>query len=120
MGTNDLNQRLIGEIHLDDFEVTHTKDAILWSGDEEDQVLDELKKKCSDYREEARKSTNSGPPTDSRGPNEKTISLAVEDLKAEITSSEMIDALRLDVVPPEKVVQQIKAKILEAWTGFSY
>ena len=30
-GSNDLvNQRLVGEIHLDDFAVSHTKDAIMW------------------------------------------------------------------------------------------
>ena len=32
-GRNDLiNQRLVGEIHLNDFEVSHTKDDILWYG----------------------------------------------------------------------------------------
>jgi hypothetical protein len=38
-GSNNLvNQRLVGEIHLDDFEVTHTKDDILWEGTEQEQV----------------------------------------------------------------------------------
>ena len=36
-GRNDLiNQRLVGEIHLNDFEVSHTKDDILWYGDEQE------------------------------------------------------------------------------------
>ena len=35
-GTNDLiNQRIIGEVHLDEYGVSHTKDDILWEDDEE-------------------------------------------------------------------------------------
>ena len=40
-GTNNtLNQRLIGEIHLDEFTATHTKDGILWdaAGDVDEEV----------------------------------------------------------------------------------
>ena len=38
-GSNDLvNQRLVGEINLDEFEVSHTKSDILWMGDEEERV----------------------------------------------------------------------------------
>lgn len=38
-GSNDLvNQRLVGEIQLDAFGVSHTKDDILWFGDEEEEV----------------------------------------------------------------------------------
>ena len=44
-----VNQRLIGEIHLDAFEVSHTKDDILWMGDEEDTVQSELKQVCAEY-----------------------------------------------------------------------
>lgn len=116
LGTNDLiNQRLVGEIHLDPFEVTHTKDAILWEGDDENEVLEKLKEKCADYREEARKSRNPkrDQPVDTRGASERAIALAAEEFKAEITSSEMIDALRLEEVLPEKAVNEIKEKILE-------
>ena len=43
-GSNDLiNQRLIGELSLDDFEVSHTKDDILWLGNEEEQLQKEAK-----------------------------------------------------------------------------
>jgi hypothetical protein len=46
-GSNDLvNQRLVGEIGLDDFEVSHTKDDIHWLDNEEDQVQDKLKEKA--------------------------------------------------------------------------
>jgi Histidine kinase-, DNA gyrase B-, and HSP90-like ATPase len=55
--TSLLSQRLVGEIHMDDFGVTHTKDNIKWSGDEELHVDEQLaqqfldfKKIASDYR----------------------------------------------------------------------
>ena len=42
-GSNDLvNQRLVGEVNLDEFGVSHTKDDILWDGDEEALVESEL------------------------------------------------------------------------------
>lgn len=57
-GTNNLvNQRLFGEIFLDGFTVSHTKDEILFSGDEEDvldanlfEVLADYKKAAEEYR----------------------------------------------------------------------
>ena len=39
-----VNQRLIGEIHLDDFIVSHTKDDILWLGNQEEAVEEGLLK----------------------------------------------------------------------------
>ena len=63
-GSNDLvNQRLVGEIHLDDFTVSHTKDDILWFGKEEEDVEEKLLEVCGDYRERAkdrRKGTEDG------------------------------------------------------------
>ncbi len=39
-------QRIYGELHLDGFEVTHTKDDIIWGshGDDEETFIDEVKK----------------------------------------------------------------------------
>jgi hypothetical protein len=38
----------VGEIHLDDFEVTHTKDDILWEGTEQEQVEARLRASIAD------------------------------------------------------------------------
>jgi hypothetical protein len=47
-GSNDVvNQRLVGEVHLDDFEVSHTKDNILWFGNEESLVGERLAAECA-------------------------------------------------------------------------
>jgi hypothetical protein len=43
-GRNDLiNQRVRGELHMDAFDVTHTKDDINWQRDEEDQVQEQIR-----------------------------------------------------------------------------
>ena len=42
-------QRLIGELHLDDWPVMQAKDAFDWTGGLEDAFIEELKKACRDY-----------------------------------------------------------------------
>ena len=61
-GSNDLvNQRLVGEIHLDGFEVSHTKDSILWRDNQEDEVEEKLEEHCRGYKDFAKKTaTTSG------------------------------------------------------------
>lgn len=41
-------QRLIGEINLDDWDVTHLKNDIQWEGGLEEQLLEEIKKETKD------------------------------------------------------------------------
>lgn len=49
-GSNTLlAQRLIGEIHLNDFVTTHTKDDFAWLDDQQDQLVDFLERKCKKY-----------------------------------------------------------------------
>ena len=55
-GRNDLiNQRVVGEVNLEDFEVSHTKDEINWDGLEEELVEEGLLKECKPFMETARK-----------------------------------------------------------------
>jgi hypothetical protein len=104
-GSNDLiNQRLVGEIHLDAFDVSHTKDDILWLGDEEDVVEEKLEDACRDYREVARKHRKRG--TDQRGPTEIETQTALEELKKELTSPEIIDTIRLETAPDPDVIRK--------------
>jgi hypothetical protein len=104
-GTNDLvNQRLVGEIHLDVFEVSHTKDDILWLGDQEDKVQDALREHCGDYRDVAqqyRKKTD-----DSRGPSQMETDAAVDEFKHELDSPEMVDLIQIEPIPPQQVVEE--------------
>ena len=104
-GSNDLvNQRVTGEINLDAFEVTHTKDDILWLGGEEEDVERELRLACLDYISVA-KSRRKGE-DDERGPSDLEIQTAVEEFTNELTSAELVDLLTVETVPPPEVVRQ--------------
>ena len=110
-GSNDLvNQRLVGEIHLDGFEVTHTKSGILWMGDQEERIQQRLKKICWDYRETARTARTRS--TDERGPSHRDVQVAVDELSEELASEELGDAVDLEVVPPPEVVTDVVQKFI--------
>lgn len=116
-GRNDLiNQRLVGEIHLDEFDVSHTKDDILWYGDEEDQVERELQAKIKDYIEAARSTrTTRDKPS---GPSEAEIDAALAELKEELLSKEMIDQIQILTVPsPEDIRSSHEAIVREIVLG---
>jgi hypothetical protein len=101
-GSNDLvNQRLTGEIDLSAFEVSHTKDDILWMGNEEEEVEDRLKEECAEYREVAASRRRLSP---TRPPSDLEVRAAVEELQAELSSNEMVDVINLSTVPPPDVV----------------
>ncbi|MCO5099196.1 MAG: ATP-binding protein [Rhodocyclaceae bacterium] len=115
--SNDLvNQRLVGEIHLDGFEVSHTKDDILWLGDQEEQVEKKLLEHCSDYRQTAldrRKGDD-----DERGPSETETNVAIDELKKELTSPEMVDVIELEAVPAPDIVDSQAQTITDSIVGF--
>lgn len=101
---NDLlNQRLIGEIHLDDFEVSHTKDAIQWYGDEEEKVEKSLKTAIDDLIQVARSTWKSQ--EENPGPSDGEIDVALSALRDELTSPEMIDQIDIETMPTEDVIK---------------
>ena len=112
-GSNDLvNQRLVGEIHLDPFDVTHTKDDILWLGTQEEDVEAELKKVCAEYIDFAKKKRKGQ--KDQRGPSELAIKQAVDDLKKELQSPEMVDQITIETIPSEEVIREANRKAIAA------
>ncbi len=111
-GSNDLiNQRLVGEINLDAFDVSHTKDDILWLADEEQIVEEELEKACRDYRSVAKQFRKGA---DQRGPSAIETEAAVQELKKELQSPEIIDTIRLEVAPPPAVVTETYHALINA------
>ena len=111
-GSNDLiNQRLIGEIHLDGFEVSHTKDDIQWFGSQEEDVEEKLYESCKDYRDIAkipRKSSD-----DERGPTTAERDVAIDELKKELFSSEMVDRVSLTMIPDDEAINESVIQIAE-------
>jgi hypothetical protein len=95
-GANNLvSQRLTGIIELDGFQVSHTKDAILFEGDEEDELLAFLAEQTKDYRDyAARRRGRSSQPW----AREKIRDL-LESMKGEFASAEMQDAVQHALLP---------------------
>jgi len=111
-GSNDLvNQRLVGEIHLDQFDVSHTKDDILWLDNEEEDVEKKLLKHCGDYRDVAK--TYRKGKVDERGPSEVEVQVAVEELQTELASPELVDAIKITVIPPQEVVEKAAHTLIQ-------
>lgn len=110
-GTNDLiNQRIAGEIHLDEFEVSHTKDDILFEGTQEDDVEQALRETASDYVKVAREHRT----RDKRGPSEVEVQTAVDELRTEMESQEFVDLIEIETVPPEDVVTEAIQPVVTA------
>ncbi|HRO89116.1 MAG TPA: ATP-binding protein [Promineifilum sp.] len=102
-GSNDLiNQRVCGELFLEDFQVSHTKDDIVWESDEEDMIESELFIRSEDYRRVATKQRKG----DQRGPSQLALDNAVNQVFKELSSDEMIDVIRLTEIPPESILKQ--------------
>ena len=99
-GRNDLiNQRVVGEANLEDFEVSHTKDEINWDGWEEDLVEEGLLKVCRPFMETARKARR-GQAAD-HGPSDIQVDAAVQALEEELSTREFLEALELEeALPP--------------------
>jgi len=106
-GSNNLvNQRLVGEIHLENFEVSHTKDDIIWDGDEEGQLY----QTCAEYR---RVASDRRKGQDSRRPNAIQLRTAINQVQSELDSNEMVDVLNLTEPPPATVLDQSVKDLVE-------
>lgn len=97
-GANNLiAQRLTGLLELEDgFQVSHTKDAIQWEGDDEEELEKKLFDLVKDYRDYAVKRRGEKGQAWSR---EKVREL-LDSMKAEFTSGEMKDAVNNTILPP--------------------
>jgi hypothetical protein len=101
-GANNLvAQRLTGVLNLDGFEVSHTKDAILFQDDEEFELESFLKEFSKDYRDYATKRRDPKTTTWSRD----KIREVMDDMKKELSSPEFKDAVSNALLPPIDVIQ---------------
>jgi hypothetical protein len=106
-GSNTLvSQRLLGELHLDQFDIGHTKDDIHWVDDEEDEVQDKLLEECSEYRSVAQ-SARKRPKVDS-----VAIQAAARAMEAELRSTEMMDLID-EEPPPVEVIDEDTQTLIE-------
>jgi len=102
-GNSLVSQRLIGEVILDGFDVSHTKDAILFSGTEEEDLekyLAERTQRFKAFATSMRKGVKGTPWS-----KEKFKEL-VDGMKEEFNSAEMKDAVTTGPIPPLSVIQE--------------
>ena len=112
-GSNDLvNQRLVGEIHLDGFDVSHTKDSILWKDNQEDEVEEKLEEHCGSYKDFAKHRRKES--DDERGPSDLDVKAALDDLEKELSSPEMVDQINISVIPSPKMISASNEKIIDS------
>jgi hypothetical protein len=106
-GSNTLiAQRLTGLINLDGFRVSHTKDAILFEGTEEEELEEFLTKLTKDYRNYATKRRN---PKTQAWSREKVRDL-VQAMAKEFSNPEMSDAISNALLPPLETIQASNRK----------
>lgn len=114
-GANNLiAQRLTGVLVLEGFVVSHTKDAILFEGDEEDATEQFLVKETKEYADYAK--SRRGPNRGQRWSKEQVRDL-VRSMQAEFTSSEIKDALTNAALPPQETLQANNQQQLKSLTA---
>ncbi len=111
-GANNLiSQRLTGVIELDGFEVSHTKDAILFRDGEQEALENFLVAESQDYRDYARRRRGEGGKPWTRD----KVKELIEGLKDEFLSDEIKDAAE-DVLPPLNAILENNQKQIIALT----
>lgn len=104
-GRNDLvNQRLLGELFLEGFDVSHTKDTILWSDDDEEVLDAKLAKACAGLKAFALSNRKLG--ADERIVPDEGTEAAVNEFTDELKSSEVADVMENDEVPPPRLLHK--------------
>jgi hypothetical protein len=111
-GSNDLvNQRLVGELNMDGFEVSHTKDTILFMNDEEDELATSLMEQIGDLRQTALQ-YRKGNALDAR-PVELEIKIAIDEVLQEINSEPFRFAVNQSEILPEILIEESNNMIIE-------
>ena len=103
---NDLiNQRLVGEIHLNNFGVSHTKDDIQWEGNEEEEIGKYLKEEYQEFRKIASKTYKEIEGETEENISDMEIEAGLQELREVLESSQFSDLIDLEEVPPPEMIE---------------
>lgn len=95
-----INQRVAGELFLDEFGVSHTKDAVLWENEDEEDLINYLVDLCAMHQilKIAR---------DHRGKTDTVtddvVSKTAKGIEEKLNADEMVARIAIDEVPPPEV-----------------
>ncbi|MES2680104.1 MAG: ATP-binding protein [Bacteroidota bacterium] len=109
-GSNDLvNQRVVGELFLNDFSVSHTKDKIIWEDDEESLLDEKLGQYCNDAKQLALTLRFNKEGNDYLA---KFKEEATTVLTSELKSNELTNYIKTTQPYPEKIIELSYTKTL--------
>jgi len=113
-GSNDLvNQRLIGEVVLKGFDVSHTKDQIMFDDEEQEELEEKLATKLAGLRQLAlsyRKDTDGRV----KLPTDAQRSAALNRLESEIVSDKIKTFLKTYEIPSSTLVKKANESLKKA------
>jgi hypothetical protein len=113
-GSNDLvNQRLVGELFLRGFEVSHTKDQVLFDGTDQDILESKLRSKLAGLRRLALSYRKNGDERVRRATDAQRLA-ALNRLEAEIKSNEMRDLLEILEIPNSGLIKKSNQSLKDA------
>lgn len=112
-GNSLVSQRLVGEIHLDGFAVSHTKDAISWQWDEEEKLEKFLVENTAALKRLATSMRTKTPGGKSAWDRERLKEIFAE-AKQEFTSEEFRDTVTEAAIPPIEVIQKANQQQVES------
>lgn len=112
-GNTFRSQRLIGELHMDDWPVTQAKDAFDWSGGLEDTFIECLHQACQDYMDKAE-----GHRQVSRSVTYADMQMASETTQHVLADTRFGQAVEQELTLPEppKTEQQAQADVAKLET----
>ncbi|SIN35504.1 ATP-binding protein [Micromonospora cremea] len=115
-GRNDLvNQRLTGELVVDEFTASHTKDAILWQNDEEEELIKYLQQVANEHELIHVARHHRGEDAVVASASEREA--AREQMRATMTSPDMVDAINVEEVPPAELESIVAEPLQVAASG---
>lgn len=114
-GRNDLiNQRVTGELFLDGFAVSHTKDEILWQDNELEELEDKLAEECQEAMYLARNIRFTKENTSKRDQLIIYTEDAVGSFSHELGSSIVNDFISTVSPPPENIIAKSYRRVEES------
>lgn len=104
-GSNSLvNQRLVGEVVLDGFHVTHTKDGIVWDDDDEQIFGEKLAEVSLEYKRIAQSKRSNSQPVVSEGMSK----IAISQLQQRLERDDIANTLQ--IYTPQDLTELIRGE----------
>lgn len=111
-GSNDLvNQRITGELYLDGFAVSHTKDSILWQDNQQEEIEEKLYEECKEAIHAANIIRFNKDFLKNKKYENSFSNQAMSVLELELKNKNLSDYIETIIPPPEEIIKKSYSKI---------